>query len=150
MAETGWCYGVTFRSSYPVEPARRQAVMQILVSVGCPLFTFSCVSWLKAQVGPCALFLTRAQHKRVTFADSTISPGMWHLVAISHGEVFTNKDLSLCFLQKAGISLTYEPQGPNQTIHMARHNLGLWLPLCEDVTNSSPNQAVCVKNVSEE
>lgn len=64
-----------------------------------------------AWVGSYALFLTRAQHKRITLADSTISPGTWHLVAISYRDMFTNKHLSLYFLQKAGISLTYEHRG---------------------------------------
>lgn len=69
---------------------------------------FNHVSWGKAQVGSCALFPTRAERKRITLADSTVSAGMWHPVTVSHKRVFTNKDLSLYFLKKAEISVTYE------------------------------------------
>ena len=113
VAVTGCGYEVTSPRSLWSQPGEQQSCKQWVVSVGCPLFMFSCVSRVKAQVGSSTLFCTSAQCKRSTHAASTSSAGARHLLAISLKDMFTNKDLSLYFLQKDGISSTYEPQGPN-------------------------------------
>lgn len=72
MTETEWCYGVTFQSSYPVEPVRGEAVMQVAKGhSGMPSVHIQLLELAKS-VGSCVVFLTRTQHKRITLADSSI------------------------------------------------------------------------------